>query len=245
MIKTVLKTLVLVTAVGYLVFAVVKVSRPAGEMVCTGVEYQIADSDEVRLIDKAMIETLLARQKICPKGKIMDEIDTRRIVQVLSESPYIDTTHCHHTATGRLYIRVTPQHPLLHVFTESGEEFYVSRNGTVMPAGGLTADLPVVTGHVTRQYAVTRLLMLGKLLQEDEYWQKQTQQIHIDEKGNIEIIPRYSGQIIKLGEPRHIAEKLERVRLFYEKAMPKAGWNKYDIINVAYNNQIICKRKQK
>ena len=91
-------------------------------------------------------------------------------------------------------------------------------------------------------FAVQVMLALGKLLQNDEYWNKETQQISVDEKGWIEIIPRYSGQRILLGEPKDLEEKLARVRLFYEKAMPKVGWNKYSIINAIYKDQVICKK---
>ena len=41
----------------------------------------------------------------------------------------------------------------------------------------------------------------------------------------------------------HLTEKLARVRLFYEKAMPKAGWNKYNVIDATYADQIICTKE--
>ncbi|MBQ7571632.1 MAG: cell division protein FtsQ/DivIB [Bacteroidaceae bacterium] len=240
MIKTLLKSLLLLATLGYLVFALIKVSRPTQEMVCTGVEYTFTDSGQISLIDQPMVEQLLAKNEFSPKGEILADVDMGSITERLSASPYIDTVTCYHTASGKLCIRVTPRHPLLHAFAQDGDEFYVSTQGFVMPAGGIAADLPIVTGHVTRKMAGTRLLTLGRLLQDDEYWRDQAQQIVIDEKGWVEIIPRYSGQRILLGEPKDLEEKLARVRLFYEKAMPKVGWNKYRIINAIYKDQVIC-----
>lgn len=240
MIKTLLKSLLLLATLGYLVFALIKVSRPTQEMVCTGVEYMFTDSDQIRLIDQPMVENLLAKNDFAPKGKILADIDMTDIIERLSANPYIDTVTCYHTASGKLCIRITPRHPLLHVYAQDGDEFYVDEEGCIMPAGGIAADLPVVTGQVTRKMASTRLMSLGNLLQNDEYWHGQAQQIVIDEKGWVEIIPRYSGQRILLGEPKDLEEKLARVRLFYEKSMPKVGWNKYSIINAIYKDQIIC-----
>ena len=243
MVKTLLKTLLLFATVGYLIFALIKVSRPTQEMVCTGVELQFVDSDQTTLIDRSMAERILTKNKIAPKGKTMAEIDMRSIEQILSASPYIDTVSCYYTASGKLCVLMSPRHPLLHIYAQDGDEFYVDAQGHIMPAGGLPTDLPIITGHVTRQMASTRLLNLGNLLQSDEYWGRQAQQIVIDEKGQIEIIPRFSGQRILLGEPKNLEEKLGRVRLFYEKAMPKVGWNKYSIINATFKDQIICTKE--
>lgn len=242
MLKTLLKTLLLLAALGYLVFAVVKVSRPAKEMVCTGVEYQFADSGQVNLVDKAAVEHLLGQHKISPKGKTMADIDMRSIEEMLSASPYIDTVSCYHTASGKLCIRIKPMHPMLHVYASDGDEFYADAQGNIIPPGGLSTDLTIVTGHVDRKN-VNTLLALGRFLNEDPYWSQQTEQVNVDTKGRVEIIPRFADQRILLGEPKNFADKLERVRLFYEKAMPKTGWNKYNTLNVAYQGQIICTKE--
>lgn len=242
-IKTLLKTLLLLAAIGYLIFALVKVSRPTQDMVCTGVEYQFTDSDEVRLIDKASIEYYLTQQKISPKGQKLADIEICDIERKLNANPYIDSVTCYHTAAGKLCIRITALHPLMHVLANDGDEFYVDANGKVIPAGGLNTDLPVITGYVTRQFASTKLLALAQILNEDPYWKQQAQQVNIDQKGNIEIIPAISDQKIILGDNKDISGKLERVRLFYEKGMPKTGWNKYNVVNATYANQIICKKE--
>ena len=243
MIKTLLKTLLLLAALGYLAFALIKVSRPPQEMVCTGVEYQFLDSTETRLIDQQMVSNQLAQHKISPKGKTLADIDIKGIEKLLSANPYIDTVTCYHTASGKLCIRIKPLHPIMHVFAEDGDEFYLDRQGHVMPAGGLGTNLPVVTGYATRKYASTKLIPLATLLKDDPYWSRMAQQVNIDSKGHVEIIPRISEQKIRLGEPKNFAEKLQHVRLFYEKGMPKTGWNKYNVVNAAYRNQIICTKE--
>jgi len=244
MIKTILKTLLLLAAVGYLVFALIKVSRPAQEMVCTGIEYVFTDSNEVSLIDRKMTEELLLKHKISPKGQTFADINNNTIEELLEESPYIDSVTCYHTATGKLCIRIATFHPILHVYANDGDEFYVDKSGIIMPAGGINTDLPIVTGHVSRKYASTKLLNLSTILQNDEYWGDMTQQINIDQDGNVEITPRICEQKIKLGEPKNLEAKLQRVRTFYEKAMPKTGWNKYNVVNATYDNQIICTKEK-
>ena len=241
--KTAIKTLLLLCTLGYLVFALVKVSRPANEMICTGVEYMFQDSSEVRLIDKEGVSAIMTKNKISPKGKRMRDIDIKNIEKLLSENPYIDTVNCYHTASGKLCIRITPMHPIIHCYAEDGDEFYVDDKGNILPGGGICTDLCIVTGQVTRKYASSKLVSLGKILNNDPYWNKQTQQLNITGNGYVELIPRIADQKILLGAPQKIEEKLERVRIFYENAMPKTGWNKYNVINAMYGNQIIAKKE--
>ena len=33
------------------------------------------------------------------------------------------------------------------------------------------------------------------------------------------------------------------LQLFYEQAIPKVGWDKYEMINLKYKNQIVCTKK--
>ena len=81
--KTALKSLLLIAVTLYLIFALVKVSRPASEMLCTGVELQMADSGQVSLIDRDMVERLLAKHKIAPKGNTMGSVNTQHISKLL------------------------------------------------------------------------------------------------------------------------------------------------------------------
>lgn len=243
MIKTLLKTLLLLAVLGYLVFALIKISRPTDEMVCTGVEYILTDSSDMSLVNKDIVDGILTRNKISPKGKTLADIDIDEIEHKLSQASHIDTAQCYHTASGKLCIKITPAHPILHIFSNDGDEFYIDQSGHVIEGGGMNTDLCIVTGQVNRQYASTKLVTLGKILQEDPYWNQRTQQVNITEKGYIELIPNICQQKVLLGEPKDIAGKLERVRMFYEKAMPKAGWNKYNLINAMYSNQIIATKE--
>ena len=63
------------------------------------------------------------------------------------------------------------------------------------------------------------------------------------ESGNVELIPLVGEHIIYLGSPTNIQNKLDRMKKFYTEGLNKAGWNKYSMVNLEYDNQIICKKK--
>lgn len=242
--KTAIKTILLLAALGYLVFALVQFSHPAEDVVCSGLDIVMEDTLETAFITEHEVQNIMAQHKLSPDGMKMGDIDLREIEEKLSSSPYIDTVSCYQTANGKLCIQVTPMHPVLHVMTDDGDEYYLDRTGETMPVGNLNANLCIVTGHFTRKYAANMLAPLGEYLLHDEYWNLQTQQIVVGKKGHVDLYPRVGEFYFHLGLPTNLADKLSRARLFYEQGVVNAGWNRYSEVNVEYSGQVVCKRRE-
>ena len=130
----------------------------------------------------------------------------------------------------------------MRVLSDSGENYFIDSLGKIMPHMHYTADMAVATGHISHSYARKNLIPLGRLLQEDAFWNGQVQQIHVDSAGNMEMIPRVGEHVVYIGEPVDIPQKFERLKTFYERVLSNVGWNKYSRINIEYSNQIICKK---
>lgn len=242
-ILSLLKLLALLGTVSYLGFALVRLSPSTGEMVCTGVDIVFEDSADNLLITPNDVRHLLMARKIAPKGMRYADINMREIDSLLCLDPYIDTVTTYHTSSGMLTVRVRPLKPILHVLAQSGDEFYLEREGRILPAGGQNTNLCIVTGAVSRRFASQHLVELGTLLCEDPYWSLQAQQVNVTPRGELELVPRTGDHLLLLGEPRDIAAKLERIRLFYAKGLPRAGWNRYKSISAEFEGQIVCTKK--
>ena len=65
--------------------------------------------------------------------------------------------------------------------------------------------------------------------------------MHPDQE--VELVPRVGNHRIMLGTLEGFEEKLAHLKLFYEQAIPKMGWEKYSMINLKYKNQIVCTKK--
>ena len=68
-------------------------------------------------------------------------------------------------------------------------------------------------------------------------------QIYVDEKNNVELIPRVGNHNIILGDASDLENKLEKLMIFYKKGLSKTGWNEYSTINLKYKNQIVCTKR--
>lgn len=245
MIKKTIIALVLFILGAYFMAAVSVLNKPTDDEVCTQVYISVSDSVRAGFINNEEIQRLLKKTKLYPVGEKIKNINTRKIEESLQDNPFINHVQCYRSATGKICIEVDQRLPILRILSNTGESLYLDANGHQLASGNVryAAHLPVVTGFVTSKYAIENLLPLGQLIQDDEFWKDMIEQIYITEDKNIELVPRVGDHIVYLGSIDQFEDKLYRLRIFYEKALSKIGWNKYTKINLEFSNQIICTKK--
>ena len=101
-----------------------------------------------------------------------------------------------------------------------------------------------ITSKSSGQYACKVLTKLGNTIVNNKFWRNQIVQVNVLADGTVELVPRVGEHIIYMGYPNGLNEKLARLEKFYRYGLSEAGWNKYSYINLAFENQIICKKKQ-
>ncbi|MCR5180925.1 MAG: cell division protein FtsQ/DivIB [Bacteroidaceae bacterium] len=242
-IKTIVKLLVLLGLAAYLVFALVKFNRPSQSPECTGLDIIIEDEQSTNFVNENEIRTLLVGKQLFPEGKAMDDIDLTQMEAALTASPYINEALCFKTAEHHVAIHVTPRVPVLHVINNQNQDFYIDNNKGTMPRGHHVVDLLVMTGYVPRETAGPLYSAMGMRLGRDPFWNKEIQEIHVREDGDIELTPRVGDFTILLGDTSQLDDKLQRMRQFYTDGLDKAGWNRYKVINLKFQGQIVAERR--
>ena len=242
--KTFLKAAFLLAAIAYLIFALTAINKPKEGQVCQGLDIHVVvpDSSLSSFVNENEVRELLVSHKLFPEGRAMEKIDLAQLTSVLTSCPYIEDALCYVTADSRITMQVTPRVPVLHVINTAGEDFYIDRKGHIMPRGHHCADLIVMTGHVNRATAGALYAPMGVALSKDTFWNRQIEEIHVTDAGELEITPRVGDHIIQLGDTSDLSGKLSRMRIFYTEGLNKAGWNRYKTINLKYNNQVIATR---
>lgn len=242
--KILIKIFLLLAVVGYLVVAVWQFSGQAEERTCEGVRVEMTDSIPGGFITSEYIRSILTRNKISPEGMKICDVDLGEIEELMLKESHIESASCYYDAAGRLCIEVTPHLPVLHVISRSGEDYYLSRNGLTMPTADFNVNLCVATGNVTKKFASENLLELAKFIHSDLFWNEQIEQINVVSLEEIELYPRVGMHVIELGSVDDFAEKLERLRIFYQEGLERVGWNKYKTISLAYDNQVVCTKAE-
>ena len=229
----------------YLLLAITAFNKPDGkDMVCNKVRIDIKDGVVDGFLNVDEIKSILVRHKIYPLAKPMESIDIRQIEETLCSSPFVNEAQCYKTQSGHVCIELTQRMPVVRIKAANGDDYYIDNNGGVMPNVKYCSDIIIATGNISRKYAQKVLTGVGDIILADKFWQNQIVQINVLPDETLEMVPRVGEHIIYLGEPAEIKEKLTRVEKFYRYGLSQAGWNKYSYINVAFDNQIICKKKQ-
>ncbi len=230
----------------YLVLAISVFNKPQNKAsVCTEVNIYISDNIMKGFLTANDVKQILENEKIYPLERDMQLVDTREIENILTRNPFVDKAQCYKTEGGHVCINLTQRMPVVRVKADNGDDYYVDNHGSIMPNTRYVSNLIIATGSISRNYAKRTLTRIANHIIHDEFWQNQVVQINVLADGSMEIVPRVGEHIIYLGRPTYVAKKLERVQKFYKYGLSQAGWNKYDYINVEFNNQIICTHREK
>ena len=245
MLKKILSILSVVVLAGYLGYSVIAMTdRHEDTRLCRGVDLHITDSLHFDLIDEDMVITVLQEHSIDPLGLPLEEIDLDRIETTLLMHPLVGKVQCYKTGGDMLRINISSKVPLVRVINNRGNDFYVDSKGEILSQRSLAVQLPVATGYIDRRFAANELLQVVRALDCSEFWKAQVEQINVTRDGQFELVPRVGDHLLILGTADNVENKLERLMNFYEKGLDNVGWNKYRSVSVAYENQVVCKKRK-
>lgn len=245
MVKKILSILTVFLLAGYMVYSVLGMTnRHEDVRLCRGVDLHITDSLHFDLIDEDMVLSLLKEHSLDPIGSPLEAIDVEAIEQTLALHPLVGKAQCYKTGGDMLRINLSGKVPLVRVLNNRGQDFYVDSHGEILSQHSLAVQLPVATGYIDREFASKELLEVVRAIDRSEFWKAQVEQINVTSDKQIELVPRVGDHLLILGTADNIEDKLERLMNFYEKGLDNVGWNKYRSISVAYENQVVCKKRK-
>ena len=193
-------------------------------------------------------------------------IDVHALEEFFDKNPSIEKAQVFISSDGKLSIDIEQRKPILRLFTNLGESYYIDENGWLMPlsksyssrvmtANGWidapynlnyqlnVADESKLDNQIPGQRQLNLLYNLAKRINKSEFWDAQINQIYLNSDGEIELIPRVGNHRIIVGDGRRIDQKLTKLMAFYKEGLNKTGWNDYKVINLKYKNQVVCTKK--
>jgi cell division protein FtsQ len=241
--KRILSIAAAVILLSCLVFTLFLKQDPGEEILCRNLIVAIRDSADRPFLHEREVVAMLKNARLYPVNRPVHLINTDSIEKVIAKNELVATVNAYKTSSGNLKIEITQKMPVLRVFDGRGS-YYVDDMGRVMPADYRYATrLPVASGKIEKSFATTGLFKFALFLQKHKFWNHQIEQIYVHSEKEVELVPRAGNCRILLGSLENFGEKMEHLQLFYEQAIPKVGWEKYETINLKYKNQIVCTKK--
>lgn len=218
------------------------------ETVCKDVKIYIPGSQY--FIDKAEIESILQLSSHTLVGRKMDGINLHNLEKKLSANPFIEYAKVFADMDGVVMIEINQRQPIMRMMNLSDQDFYIDQHGMKLPlSANFTANVLAANGFIDEPFSGkvdTLHTALAKdifkaidFIRKDSLWDAQISQVYINDKHEMELIPRVGNQRILLGNADSLDLKFANLKAFYKQALPQVGWDAYKLINIKYANQVI------
>lgn len=220
---------------------------------CTGIVVKLQGEDANFFIEERDIKALVTQDNnINPTGKRIKDINTANLEKIVSRDPWVKKAEIFIDNQRKLNVKVTQREPVARVFMTNGNSFYFDTEGDHIPVSArYTARVPVFTDFPAEASKVKSvdsalaagIMTLGTYIMEDPFWSAQIEQVMITPNHEFELIPKLGDHVIAFGDGTDAEKKFSKLLAFYKEGLNKVGWNNYARINVAYENEVVCTRR--
>ena len=211
------------------------------------------------LITVSEVNNMLSSFGIVEEVTLREDFDIKLLEKKLSNHPAVELAEVFFVNNGKLVVKIKKRTPIGRVISTTAEKnFYIDEKCTPMPlCSTYVAKVPLFSGSIPLNEIgdifssnalnelpiIKTLYKMSQLINNDSFLKSQIVQIHINNNGYFEIIPRIGNQRILFGTPENMEMKLKKIKLFYTNGPAAKELNLYDTLNVMYNNQIICSKR--
>ncbi len=222
------------------------------------INYNI-EGETNRLLTYEDINTFVRHRYDSIKGKKIKSINIEEIEYDLMDNPYIKSADAYTTMDGSVQLRIIQRKAIVRVIDVFGDQFYMDDQARILPIRSYyPARVLVCNGNVrnigyySNNYTHKQLdslveisilkdiYQMAKYIEMDTLLSRQIVQLNVDIKGEFVLVPLLSNHIIKFGKAENIAEKFNKLKIFYTDGLGHHRWNDYKTINLKYKNQIVC-----
>jgi cell division protein FtsQ len=208
---------------------------------------------QFNFVERDEVDRILMENGGAMLGKDMNDINIHKLENALKANPFIEFAKVYADMTGVIQVQIRQRQPVLRVVNMANLHFYIDGNGNKIPlSDNYTAKVLVASGLIEEDFSgqvdtlktkmARDLLRTALYIKSDTLWDNQIEQLFVDLKGDIEMVPRVGGHKIILGSADSLQIKFRNLLVFYKKAIPKVGWDTYKSINLKYANQIVCEK---
>ena len=218
---------------------------------CSDVKIEITGAEKDAFIDeKDVLDLINSPRNII--GKDLSKIDLKALESALEKNLWVKNAEMFFDNNQLLHVNIEERQPIARVFSAEGSSFYVDSSAIRLPLSDkLSARVPVFTNFPSDKEVLTQsdsvmlknVMTIGKFILADSFWMAQVAQIDITPSATFEIIPTIGDQVIEIGNADDLENKFNRLYSFYKQAWLQNGLNKYEKIDVQFNNQVVAVKR--
>ncbi|MDO5017156.1 MAG: hypothetical protein Q4E10_02190 [Porphyromonas sp.] len=165
--------------------------------------------------------------------------------EIRAEIPYAKEVNAYISPTfHQMTVQVQSRRPLLRYYNSQGS-FYLDDEGHPMRTkSGVSAYLPVVKVNQVDSVTLHDVLFpLALFLEEHEEWSTFFSMIELTDENRLHFYPRVGDYVFQVLGTANLENDLKKIPIFYNKIVPQVGANRYRLVKLSYEGQIVCKKR--
>ena len=222
---------------------------------CKGVDITIAGVSNNFFIDKSDVYAIIKKfGGDSTARKSLSAIDLGKIEHALEKDVWIKNAELFFDNNDRLKVSVEEREPIARLFSITGNTFYIDSSCMMLPLSDkFSARLPVFTGFPSDARILSKadsallrdVKVISQRIAADSFLMAMIDQVDITGQRTFEMTPKMGKQNIIFGDADDAAGKFAKLKLFYKDVIAKAGWNRYNTIDLQYSGQVVAKIRGK
>jgi cell division protein FtsQ len=247
-----LTTLWLSIGVGTIVLLVAAMQKKDAQA-CKGIDINIYGVSNNFFVDKNdVLKSITSISGGNPLGKAIGAFKLNVMESELQQNVWVKNAQLFFDHESVLRVNVYEREPIARIFTTTGTTFYIDSAIKMLPLSDkYSARLPVFTGFPSDRTILSAadssllrdIMTMSLAIQSDSFRMAMIEQVDISADRSFTLVPKLGNNTILFGDASDAENKFKKLQLFYGEVIPKAGLNKYSVINLQYKNQVVAKIK--
>jgi len=216
---------------------------------CGSVTIKIYPEGTIRFVNRQDIKDMLMevnRNNLI--GQKLSDIKFFEIEKHLNNNNYIKESEIYTDLSGRVFVDIYQKEPILRILSVYGANYYLCKDGETIPYSPVfTPKVLVASGYTeaSNKYPdiEKKLLMLAEYISKDDFLNVLIGQIYVKLNRQVILIPKVENILVEFGDISDMETKFAKLKVFYKHVLPSQGWNKYNKVDIRFNNQIILNKR--
>ena len=224
------------------------------QIVYNSLEIKFTKDNEHQLIKKSDVVEIIKDLGLVQGVTLNKEINTREVEKKLNTHFALENAEVYFLNTGELNINLNKRTPIARLIAnDPSDNAYIDEHGLLMRTSDYyVAKLTLFSGEFkwsdsnlvsnVNGSLLSKIYNMSRIINNDPFLKSQIVQIHINNNGYFELIPRIGNHKILFGPSDNMEKKFKKIKLFYTAGPSPKELNLYDTLNVMFNDQIVCSK---
>lgn len=264
--RKVLVAVLWIIAIAGLTSSLAFVSKSEKNIIANALNISIHNNDENLFLRESDVKEFFKQRDDLLLESKYENIDIPELEKALNSHPAIENAEVSADMNGEIKVEILQRTPVLRIINKTGESYYIDSQSKLMPLNdNYSARVLIASGEIIEPYArryefsveqikknklFKEVSLLDDILDVSNYITKDStlnqliHQIYVNKEKEMELFPAIGNHKIIFGDANNIAEKFNKLKLFYTEGLSKSdSWTKYSTVNLKYKNLVVCTKK--